>query len=372
MTEVAKGLEGVIAGQTAVSQVTEAAGGLRYRGHAVEELTENATFEEVAYLLLHGRLPSTNEVNSFRALLKSQRALPAPLRRVLEQLPPTTHPMDVLRTGCSTLGCLEPEGPGRPPLAIAMRLLSGLPSILLYWHAFTTSLMRIDTSGSEESIAGHLLQMLHDKTPGPIQRQALDAALILYAEQAFNPSTFTARIIASTQSDSYSAITGALGALRGGLHGGANESAMKLLELYDSPEAAEAGIMAKLAANETIAGFGHRAYPNGDPRSNHIKAWASKLAGATKEGASLMAIAERVEAVMQREKNLLPNVDFYSAVVFSCCGIPTSMFTPIFAFSRTAGWSAHIMEQRADGHIIWPASDYIGPANGPVPPIDQR
>ena len=372
MSDFAKGLEGVVAGQTAVSQINEEAGGLRYRGYALNELTERASFGEVAFLLLNGRLPNQTEVNAFRALLKSQRFLPAPLRRVLEQLPTNTHPMDVLRTGVSVLGCLEPEGPDRTQLAIACRLLASMPSMLLYWHAFTTSLLRIETSGGDDTTAGHLLHMLHDKTPNPIHQQALDVSLTLYAEHEFNASTFTARTITSTLSDFYSAITGAIGALRGPLHGGANEAAMELIQLYRTPEEAEAGIMTKLARKDKIMGFGHRVYKHCDPRSDVIKVWAARLSQGTAEGQRMMAVAERIEAVMRREKKLFPNLDFYSAIVYNLCGIPTRMFTPLFVFSRLTGWAAHIMEQRADNRIIRPSSEYIGAEGRPVPSIEQR
>ncbi len=371
MTEIGTGLDGVVVGETALSSIN-AGGELRYRGYAIGELAENATFEEVAYLLLHGRLPSTNEVNSFRAMLKAQRVLPAPLRRVLEQLPLTTHPMDVLRTGCSTLGCLEPEGTGHPPLAIACRLMAALPSMLLYWHAFTTSLMRIDTSGTEETTAGHFLNMLLDKKPDPLHQHALDASLTLYAEHLFNPSTFAARTIASTQADFYSAITGAIGALRGPLHGGANTAAIALVERYVSPDEAEAGVLATLGTQERVPSFGHPLYQAADPRSVAIKGWAAKLAAGSDDGARLMAVAERIEAVMQRERKVWPNVDFYSAIVYRLCGIPAPMFTPVFAFARIAGWSAHILEQRAGNRVFWPASTYVGPEARPTPTLDQR
>jgi 2-methylcitrate synthase len=372
MSDFAKGLEGVVAGQTAVSLIHEEAGGLRYRGYALNELTERASFGEVAFLMLNGRLPNQVELNAFRALLKGQRHLPPSLRRVLEQLPTTSHPMDVLRTGVSVLGCLEPEGPDRNQLSIACRLLAAMPSMLLYWHAFTTSLLRIETLGGDDTTAGHLLHMLHDRVPDPLHQQALDVSLTLYAEHEFNASTFTARTITSTLSDFYSAVTGAIGALRGPLHGGANEAAMELIQLYKTPEEAEAGIMGKLARKDKIMGFGHRVYKHCDPRSDVIKVWAGRLAEGSEEGRRMMAVAERIEAVMRREKKLFPNLDFYSAIVYNRCGIPTKMFTPLFVFSRLTGWAAHIIEQRADNRIIRPSSEYIGEPARPVTPIAQR
>ena len=372
MSDFAKGLEGIVAGQTSIAIIDEAGGGLRYRGYALNELTDQASFGEVAYLLLNGELPNAKQLTEFRAKLKSLRELPPALRTVLEQLPATTAPMDVLRTGCSTLGCLEPEGPKRSQKDIAYRLLAALPSMLIYWHLFVTTGKRIDTTGGDDTTAGHLLHMLHGKNPDEFHRHALDVSLILYAEHEFNASTFTARTITSTLSDFYSAITGAIGALRGPLHGGANEAAMELIERYRTPEQAEAGIMDSLAKKEKIMGFGHRVYKHCDPRSDVIKVWAKKLSDGTEEGRRMFAVAERIEHVMRREKKLFPNLDFYSAIAYNRCGIPTPMFTPLFVFSRVTGWSAHVMEQRADNRIIRPSSEYIGAPARPVKPIAQR
>ncbi len=372
MPEGKQGWADVQAGPTAVSMIDEAAGGLRYRGYALNELTERASFEEVAYLLLHERLPSASELNSFRALLRAQRTLPAPLRRMLEQMPHGAHPVEVLRLGVDALGCLEPEGPDRPPLAIASRLLASLPSMLLYWHAFTTTLLRIDTTGEEDTLAGHLLHMMHDRQPDAQQRHALDTALMLYAEQEFSVSTFAARTIASTQADFYSAVAGALAASRGLLHGGAGEAALQMVESYRTPEAAEAGVMAALGRKETIMGFGHRVFKGGDPRSALLKIWARRQADQSEEGRRRLAVAERIEAVMMENKRLQPNLDFYAALVFRGCGLPPTFFTPLFAFANLAGWVAHIMEQRADNRLIRPTSVYVGPAARPVPLLEQR
>lgn len=368
----AKGLEGIIAGQTAVAVIDETGGGLRYRGYALDELCEKSTFGEVAFLLLNGHLPKKAEVDAFRQKLKSQRALPPALCRILEQIPASTNPMDVLRTGCSALGCLEPEGPGRSQLDIAYRLLATLPSMLLYWHFFSTEGKRIDTTGGDDTTAGHMLHMLHGKPPDEFHRHALDVSLILYAEHEFNASTFTARTITSTLSDFYSAVTGAIGALRGPLHGGANEAAMELIQRYRTPEEAEAGIMDSLARKAKIMGFGHRVYKICDPRSDVIKVWAKKLSDTSDEGRRMFAVAERIEHVMRREKKLFPNLDFYSAISYNRCGVPTPMFTPLFVFSRLTGWAAHIMEQRSDNRIIRPMSEYTGAPARPVPPLGQR
>ena len=367
-----RGLEGVIAGPTAISMIHEEAGGLRYRGYALSDLTEKATFGEVAYLLLVGELPNAAELKTFRATLKGMRDLPPPLKTVLEQLPKDTHPMDVLRTGCSALGCLEPEGPHRGQLAIANRLLATFPSMLLYWHAFHASGRRIDITGGDDTTAAHVLHTLHGKAPNALHQHALDVSLILYAEHEFNASTFAARTITSTLSDFYSAVTGAIGALRGPLHGGANEAAMELIERFRTAEDAEKGIMDALAKKEKIMGFGHRVYKVSDPRSDVIKVWAKKLADMSEEGKRQFSVAERIEQVMRREKKLFPNLDFYSAIVYNRCGIPTPMFTPLFVMSRITGWAAHIMEQRGENRLIRPSSEYTGPAAREVTPIDKR
>jgi 2-methylcitrate synthase len=368
----AKGLEGIIAGETAISMIHEEAGGLRYRGYALNELCEQSTFEEVAFLLLYGHLPNRCELAAYRQTLLNLRALPERLRLLLEQLPKEAHPMDVLRTSASALGCFEPESAHRDQHAIANQLLASFASCLLYWWIFHRQGRRIDTRGGDDTIAGHFLHVLHNKTPDETHRRALDVSLILYAEHEFNASTFAARVIASTLSDFHSAIVGAIGALRGPLHGGANEAAMSLIERYRTPDEAEAGVLAALRNKEKIMGFGHRVYKHSDPRSDVIKVWAEKLANASEEGQRQFAVARRIEDVMRREKNLFPNLDFYSAIVYRCCGIPTPLFTPLFVMARVTGWSAHIMEQRANNRIIRPTAEYTGPAPRAIVPLAQR
>lgn len=372
MSDFSKGLEGIIAGQTAVAIIDEAGGGLQYRGYRLSDLTETTTFEEVAYLLLKGKLPNAPELKEYRKHLTSQRDLPPALCRVLEQIPAQAHPMDVMRTGCSMLGCLEPEGKLRNQQAVADRLLASFGSMLMYWYFYAHEGKRIDPTAGEDSIAEHFLHLLHGQKPDEQHRKALDASLILYAEHEFNASTFTARTITSTLSDFYSAVTGAIGALRGPLHGGANEAAMELISRFKTADEAEKGLMEALARKEKVMGFGHRVYKHCDPRSDVIKIYAQRLSTGDEEGKRLFSVAERIEHVMRREKKLFPNLDFYSAIVYHRCGIPTPLFTPLFVMSRVTGWAAHIFEQRADNRIIRPTSEYIGEKVREIPAIEKR
>lgn len=365
------GLAGVVAGRTALSTVGKEGCGLTYRGYSIEDLAAQATFEEVAWLLLRGELPTSRQLADYRGRLQSLRELPAGLKAVLEQLPDTAHPMDVLRTGCSALGCLEPESGTSAMFDVVDRLLATFPSMLAYWHWFQTQTMRIETHSEEDSMAGHFLHLLHGRRPSAIHRQAFDSSLILYAEHEFNASTFTARVVTSTLSDFYSAITGAIGTLRGPLHGGANEAAFDLISRFATPDEAERGVMALLARKEKIMGFGHRVYRDCDPRSPIIQQWAKRLAEEVGD-TRLYPVSERIEAVLRREKKLFPNLDFYSASAFHFLGIPTLFFTPLFVFSRTAGWAAHILEQRSENRLIRPTADYIGPEPRPFVPIAER
>jgi 2-methylcitrate synthase len=354
------GLRGISAGTTAIATVGAEGSGLRYRGYDVVELADKASFEEVAYLLLYGELPSATELSDYRAKLAAGRSLPQVLCEVLERIPGDAHPMDVLRTACSMLGALEPEGDFSRQHEVANRLIASLPSMLLYWYRFVTAGQRIDTATSAAGTAGHFLTLLHGRAPERAHEQAMDASLILYAEHEFNASTFAARVCAATLSDFYSAVTGAIGTLRGPLHGGANEAAMELIDRFGSVDEAVDGVKAMLQRKEKVMGFGHAVYRKQDPRSPVIKRWADKLASEP-EDRKLFDIAEAIETLLWDEKKLFPNLDFFSAPAYRSMRIPTPLFTPIFVFARIAGWSAHIMEQRADNRLIRPTADYIGP-----------
>ena len=356
----AGGLAGVTAGKTALCTVGKEGAGLTYCGYDIYDLADNASFEEVAYLLLRGRLPNRSELDEYVARIKNNRGLPAELRSVLEMIPADAHPMDVMRTGVSFLGNIEPEGDFSNQEVVADRLLACLPSIIIYWHRYHADGKRIETATDDASIAGHFLHMLHDKPPSDLHRECLDTTLILYAEHEFNASTFAGRVITGTLSDMHSAVTGAIGALRGPLHGGANEAAMELIEKFDSPQAATDGIHGMLERKELIMGFGHRVYTTSDPRNAVNKKMAKTLSNEAGDQ-TLYPVSEAIEKVMWDEKKLFANADFYAATVYHFLGVPTYLFTPIFVCSRITGWAAHVMEQRADNKLIRPAADYVGP-----------
>lgn len=359
MNQKTGGLAGIVVGDSAISTVGKGLG-LNYRGYSIHDLADKAIFEEVAYLLIYGELPNKTELQAYQEKLMMLRQLPAPLKNALENIPRIAHPMDVLRTGVSMLGTLEPENPNHHQEDIADRLMSTLPGILLYWYHFQNHGKRIKTETDEPTLAGHFLHLLHDKKPSDEHTSAMNVSLILYAEHEFNASTFAARVTASTLSDFYSAIVSGIGTLRGPLHGGANEAAMDLISHFKTPDEAERGVRQMLAQKAKIMGFGHRVYKTSDPRSDIIKAWAEKLSHEASDG-YLYAVSERIEKIMWEEKHLFPNVDFYSASMYHFLGIPTPMFTPIFVVSRTSGWSAHIIEQRKDNRLIRPDSNYTGP-----------
>ena len=365
------GLSGISAGQTAICTVGREGKNLHYRGYSIKDLVDNACFEEVAHLLIHGHLPNADALQAYQEKLQSKRNLPGALKIMLEQIPEDAHPMDVLKIGCDALGTMEQENEQRSAQEIADRLLACFPSILLYWYHSKKSGINIDTETDDKTIAAHFLHLLHQKEPDELQTKVVDVSLILYAEHEFNASTFASRVTAATLSDFYSAITSAIGTLRGSLHGGANEAAMQLIERFATPDAAQAGIEAMLAKKELIMGFGHAVYKLSDPRTDIIKSWAKRLAYAV-EDTILYPVAERIEQVMKQEKNLFPNLDFYSAPAYHYCGIPTPMFTPIFVMARLAGWSAHIIEQRSNNRLIRPTAEYIGPEPTEYLPISER
>ncbi|MDY0249236.1 MAG: 2-methylcitrate synthase [Pseudomonas sp.] len=378
MTEAKKkvlsgaGLRGQIAGQTALCTVGKEGAGLTYRGYDVRDLAVHCkTFEEVAYLLLYGHLPTQTEIDAYLKRLHDMRDLPATLKEVLERIPADAHPMDVMRVGTAMLGTLEPELTFEQQYDVVDRLLAAFPAILLYWYRFSHDGVRIDCMTNEPDIGSHFLALLHGKSPSPLHREVMNVSLILYAEHEFNASTFTGRVCASTLSDLYSCITGAIGSLRGPLHGGANEAAMELIERFTSPEEAVKELQAMIARKDLIMGFGHAIYRDSDPRNEVIKGYAKKLADEVGDTV-IYPVSEAIESFMWDEKRLFPNADFFHASAYRFMGIPTKLFTPIFVCSRVTGWAAHTFEQRANNRIIRPSAEYVGEEHRAVPPVGER
>ena len=365
------GLRGQSAGETRLCTVGKTGSGLTYCGYDIAELAEHSTFEEVAWLLFNGELPSQQELDSYKSSLREQRELPTALREVLERIPADAHPMDVMRTGCSFLGNLEAEKDFGEQQAATDRLLATLPAIITYWYRFSHDGVRIDTNTDDDNIASQFLHLLHGKSPDALHQRVMDVSLILYAEHEFNASTFTARVCASTLSDMHSCITGAIGSLRGPLHGGANEAAMDLIDSFDSVAAAEQGIRDALARKDKIMGFGHAVYRESDPRNALIKRWSKELSESVGDD-KIFDVSCAIEKLMWDEKKLFPNADFFHASAYRFMGIPTKLFTPIFVMSRLTGWAAHVMEQRSNNRIIRPSADYVGPDARPYVSIEQR
>ncbi|MCQ4261003.1 bifunctional 2-methylcitrate synthase/citrate synthase [Stutzerimonas stutzeri] len=365
------GLRGQIAGQTALCTVGKTGAGLTYRGYDVRELAAECDFEEVAYLLFYGELPNTQQLTDYKSRLKTMRDLPQALKEVLERIPASAHPMDVMRTGSSVLGTLEPELSFDQQRDVAERLMAAFPAIMCYWYRFTHDGVRINCTSDEETLGGHFLALLHDQKPSDLHVRVMNVSLILYAEHEFNASTFTARVCASTLSDLYSCVTGAIGSLRGPLHGGANEAAMDMIEQWKSPQEAREAILGMLERKDKIMGFGHAIYSVSDPRNEVIKVWAEKLADEVGDTV-LYPVSVAVDETMWEQKKLFPNADFYHASAYHFMGIPTKLFTPIFVCSRVTGWASHVFEQRSNNRIIRPSAEYIGPEQRKVVPIAQR
>jgi 2-methylcitrate synthase len=365
------GLRGQVAGQTALCTVGKSGAGLTYRGYEIADLAEKAQFEEVAYLLLRGKLPNRQELDAYKQKLQSLRGLPDALKTVLEQIPKNAHPMDVMRTGCSMLGNLETEQDFSEQDDKIDRMLAVFPSIITYWYRFANEGVRIETESDVDSIGGHFLELLHGKKPSELHEKVMNVSLILYAEHEFNASTFTARVCASTLSDIHSCVTGAIGTLRGPLHGGANEAAMELIQKFATPDEAEAGLLGMLERKEKIMGFGHAIYRDSDPRNTIIKTWAEKLAEEVGDTV-LYPVSVRCEEVMWREKKLFCNADFFHASTYHFMGIPTELFTPIFVMSRVSGWTSHVKEQRENNRIIRPSAEYTGATDVKWVAIEDR
>jgi 2-methylcitrate synthase len=370
------GLRGQVAGKTALSTVGKSGSGLTYCGYDVKDLAENCEFEEVAYLLLKGKLPNQAELDAYKSKLKGMRGLPQALKDVLERIPQDAHPMDVIRTGCSMLGNLEQEdtstmGEFPQQSEVTDRMLACFPSIICYWYRFSHDAVKIETETDDDSIGAHFLHMLRGKKPNELHERVMNVSLILYAEHEFNASTFTARVCASTLSDLHSCVAGAIGSLRGPLHGGANEAAMDMIEKFKDPDHAEEEMMGMLARKDKIMGFGHAVYSESDPRNEIIKQWSEKLAADVGDTV-LYPVSVRCEEVMWREKKLFCNADFFHASAYHFMDIPTKLFTPIFVMSRLTGWAAHVMEQRADNRIIRPSAEYTGEDLRSVTPIAER